>query len=265
MAKSRGDEILQWPALRAGNRRSLPPCFPADGLGADPLSTGTLELGHALVAERAFIHLVSESVAITRQRRLVALLDQEPVVAALFLGSAAHAHQRPAPLEMPPVEEELELALGIALVGIAERLPGAVVPHHDGAGAILSGGDRALESAVRERVVLDMDRKAPVRGIEARAPRHRPTLQDAVHLQSEIVVQAPRRVFLDDETVAVAVAHLVRRRLRRPVEPALALVGREVSGLLGGARCPGQARLLSGARPPPIASDRPDRNRGGGC
>jgi hypothetical protein len=74
-------------------------------------------------------------------------------------------------------------------------------------------------------------------------------------------MQAPRRVFLHDEAVAVVVPRLVSGRLRRPIEPPLSLVGLEVSGALGGRRRPGQASL-PWVGPPPIASDGHHRNRG---
>ena len=68
----------------------------------------------------------------------------------------AHAHQHPLALEPLAVEDELELALLQRRVGVADRLPGALVPEHHGAAAILALRDRAFEVAVVERMVLDV-------------------------------------------------------------------------------------------------------------
>jgi len=86
-------------------------------------------------------------------------------------------------------------------------------------------------------MVLHVDREASVGGVEARTLRDRPALQDSVELQPEIVVQPSSRVFLNDEAIARAAADL-RPRLRRPVEPPLALVFRELPGLVGSGVCP---------------------------
>ena len=48
-------------------------------------------------------------------------------------------------------------------------------------------------------------------GHQARAARHRPALHHAVELEPEIVMQARRRVLLDDEVVALARAPAVPR------------------------------------------------------
>jgi len=176
---------------------------------------------------------------------LVALLDQEPVVAALLPRATAHAHESPAALEVLAMKDELELSLGVALAGVPLRLPGPVVPDHDGAAAVLTGGNGTLEGAVVERMVLDVDGEAPVGGIEAWSSRYRPALEDAGQLQPEIVVQATCRVLLDHEAVARALVGHVSRRLGSPVEPPLSLIGGEIFNSLGSARCLGQTELDS--------------------
>ena len=104
---------------------------------------------------------------------------------------------------------------------ILDRLPGAAVPQHDGAAAILALRDVPFEAAVFERVVLDVDGETLFRRIEARPPRHRPALQNAVELEPEIVVQPRRGVLLNDEAVPPFLgaprgsAVLVKSRFRR--------------------------------------------------
>src|SRR6185437_3166703 len=109
-----------------------------------------------------------------------------------------HADQRPGAAELGAVQREFEMALGIGLGSVADRLPPAAVPQHDRAAAILAGRNHALELAVLDGMVLDMDGEALGVGIEARAFRHRPALEHAVELEAEIVVHAPRRMRLDE-------------------------------------------------------------------
>jgi hypothetical protein len=115
-----------------------------------------------------------------------------------------HAHESPAALELLAVEAELELALAIALDGIALALlwgPGAAVPEEDGAAAVLPLGDDPLEATVIQRMVLDVDGQALLAGIEARPLGHGPAPQHAFHLQPEVVVQARGVMALHHETM----------------------------------------------------------------
>jgi hypothetical protein len=104
----------------------------------------------------------------------------------------------PGAFQLLAVEAELEVPLAIAELGIELRRPGALVPHHHRAGAIFALRDHALEVAIFQRMVLDMDREPLLVGDEARPFRHGPALEDAVQLQAEIVVHPARGVLLDD-------------------------------------------------------------------
>ena len=108
-----------------------------------------------------------------------------------------HANQRPVALQLFAVQFELELAGAIAFARVAERLPGAAVPHDDGARAVLLGRDHAFEFAVLQRVVLDMDGHSLVVWIEARSLRHSPAFQRTVELEPEVIVQPARGMLLD--------------------------------------------------------------------
>ena len=123
----------------------------------------------------------------------------------LLPASAAHAHQGPAAVELLAVEPELEapFLVGRARV-VADGRPGAAVPEQHGAAAVLPLGDDPLEAAVVDRVVLDVDGQPLLAGVEARPLGHGPAPQHALHLQPEVVVQAGRGVFLDDEGVPLA-------------------------------------------------------------
>jgi hypothetical protein len=84
---------------------------------------------------------------------VVALLDEKPVL-ALLLATRPHADQRPGTAHSLAVEPEGQLALLQGFVRIADRLPGAAIPEHDGAAAIFPLRDGPLEIAVLERVIL---------------------------------------------------------------------------------------------------------------
>src|SRR4029077_13654978 len=118
---------------------------------------------------------------------------------------------------------ELELTPPIPLRGVAHGDPLPAIPQQHVAGAVLARRDRALEAAVVERMVLDVHREALLGRIEARALRHGPALQHAIHLQTKVVVQAAGGVTLDDEAPARGVGK-GPRGLRRAAEVAFAVV-----------------------------------------
>src|SRR4029077_1165811 len=70
---------------------------------------------------------------------------------------------------------------------------------------------------------LDVHGETFFAGIEARPARHSPAFHDAVELEPQIVMQPPRRMFLDHVTVAGAL-FLAATRLRRDVELSLLAV-----------------------------------------
>ena len=77
------------------------------------------------------------------------------------------------------MEDEFEGAVAEAGVDVGVgglRLPGAVVPEHDGAAAVLALGDDALEAAVFHGVVFDLDGQALVGGDVAGAFGYSPGL-----------------------------------------------------------------------------------------
>ena len=135
---------------------------------------------------------------------VVAVLDEQPL--RLALAAAAHANERERAGESLAVERELDVAtLVTSAQGIdapVVRLVGPAVPQHDGAAAVLAGGDRPLERVVLDRVILDLHGEAPLRRIERRPLRHRPALHHAVELEAEIVVEMTRGVLLDRRTGA---------------------------------------------------------------
>src|SRR6185437_5855389 len=97
------------------------------------------------------------------------------------------------------------------LVRVVWRLPGAAVPDHDRAAAILALGDGALEFVVIDRVILDLHGEPLFARDKAWAARHRPALHHAVKLKPQIIVQARRVVLLDDEGVAALAGDLAFR------------------------------------------------------
>src|SRR5258705_377666 len=134
---------------------------------------------------------------------VITLLDQEPGLAAALL--VAHAHEHPAAAQAPAVEHELEIALAIPLVRVAHRSPGTAIPDLYLARAVLAGRDGAPEGGVFERMILDVHGEPPHLGVEARTLRHRPALEDAVHLEAEVVVETGGGVLLHDEDGAANV------------------------------------------------------------
>jgi len=156
------------------------------------------DLGHGAARGDGGVDL-HIGVALAFDRVFVALLDEQPVAA--FRGFAtvgAEADQGPFSLQPFAVQDHLDLALpeGRIEVGLL-RLPGSAVPHLHRAGAVVAGGDGALEGSVIERVVLDLDGEAFDEGVAGRGLGHGPGLEHAVDLDAEVVVEARRGVALD--------------------------------------------------------------------
>lgn len=152
----------------------------------------------------------------------VALLDEKPVLA---LAPSAHPHQRPASAHSCARQTKAELAAVERLRHVPLGLPDAAIPQHDSAAAILALGNRALETAVAQRMILGADREPLFARIPARPFRHRPAQQHAVPFQPEIVMQPPGRMLLHHEPQSGGGArpHLARR-FPRPRKIALYVI-----------------------------------------
>ena len=154
--------------------------------------------GRKRCEHRLVLHRLG-AVRLGGRRILVVAADDQPV---LLLAVEVRGHERPGPVEAPPVQADLELPVLLLL----EQLVRAVVPDLDAACAVLALRDLAVELRVLERVVLDVHRERAVACFERDALRHRPRQQDAVALEAEVVVQPAGVVSLHDEDRRVAVA-----------------------------------------------------------
>src|SRR4029450_1519102 len=113
--------------------------------------------------------------------------------------------------------EETEAHL---LVRPLDEFVRAVVEDADLAGAVVAFGDRALEAAVLEWMVLRPNGQPPVAEGEGEPSRHGPRGQRAVLLQPKVVVEPGGPVLLDHERVPRALRHS-RGRLRGALEVSL--------------------------------------------
>ncbi len=136
----------------------------------------------------------------------------------------AGAEERVAPAQALAVEDRDHLVV-FELLGVVEP----AVPDQYPARAVASLWDLAFEVEVLERVILDVDRLAVVRGILGDAVRHRPREQHAVVLETQVPVQAPRVMLLHDEArlrglLGAACSARPWRRLRRLPEVAFGAI-----------------------------------------
>jgi hypothetical protein len=147
---------------------------------------------------------------------------------------------------------EHQLALLHPFARVADRLPAAAVPEDDGARPVLFGRNRALESTVADRMVLDVHRHPLLGRIEAGSLRQGPTQEHAIEFEAEVVVQPARPVFLDDIDecffrAAPGAGSPLSRRFGRDLEVALFVVARECAVRPGAGAChsPAPARRLT--------------------
>src|SRR5204863_167771 len=99
------------------------------------------------------------------------------------------------------------------------------IPQHDDAGAVAFGDD-ALEAAVLDRVIFDVHRQPLGLRIERGSLRHGPRHQDAVVLETEVVVEMTGEMLLDaeEELFRLLLRDDLALRLRTVLEVALAAV-----------------------------------------
>src|SRR5262249_38065093 len=109
--------------------------------------------------------------------------------------------------------------------------PVAAVPDHHRAAAILALRNGALELVVFDRMILGLNGKTLLAGNEAWAAGDRPTLHHPIKLEPEIIMQAPRRVLLNDKSISFAACGSPAR-LRRHVELAFLVVKLKTHGSL---------------------------------
>src|SRR5439155_15091635 len=96
----------------------------------------------------------------------------------------------PAAAQLLARQREIELALGESAERIADRLPDAAVPDHDGSRPVFTLRDHAFETGVFERMVLGLCGHAPLARGQARPLWNRPALQHPVELEPEIPMHA---------------------------------------------------------------------------
>ena len=117
----------------------------------------------------------------------------------------------PPPVQLLAIEGESQMTFLISRVRIAFRIPAAAIPNHDGAAAVLSRRDGSLECIVFDRMIFDVDRKALLARNQARPAGDGPAFHHAAELQPQVIVQAARRVFLDDELISFGSMHAAPR------------------------------------------------------
>ena len=94
---------------------------------------------------------------------------------------------------------EEELALLETLVRVLEGEPDTLVPDDDLARAVVALGNDAFEIRVLDRMVFHHDREALLGDVGGRALGDGPTDEGPSPFEAEVVVEPPRRVFLDHE------------------------------------------------------------------
>src|ERR1700736_4862941 len=98
------------------------------------------------------------------------MFDEEPVrsLAAAAIAVIFHPHENPAAVQTLTVQSEFEFACFQSLLGrlVTFRNPVAAIPELHGAAAVFAFGNRALEVAVVERMILHLNREPLVCGIQ---------------------------------------------------------------------------------------------------
>ena len=147
----------------------------------------------------------------------VALLDQQPVLLALF-----YFDERPLAVELVTLELEEELPFLESLAPILERHPFAAIPDDHSSGAVVSRWNYPLEIPVLERMVFDFHCQPLVVHVVRRTLGYRPRSQNAVHLQPQIEMEIAGSVLVHDEKISRGArdrAERLRCTIRRSLCP----------------------------------------------
>ena len=181
-------EVVAAPArearLPAGQSRDRPVAVPLD-LEQPAVAAGNV------VGERRQHRLVLAALPL-RGRLVVLLAQDEPV---LLVPVEMRRDERPGSAEPLALEQHREATVGLLL----EKLVRPPVPDLHRPRAVLARRDLALEARVVERVVLDVHGEPAVTRVEGDALGDGPARQGAVTLETEVVVEPPCVVALDDE------------------------------------------------------------------
>src|ERR1700732_2638929 len=128
------------------------------------------------------------------------MLDQQPFLFSWL--PAANFDQYKTSGQLATVQNKLQFAT-IDLLGgreIAFHFEGALVPEDHLASAIISLRYFALKLCVLERMIFGLNGQALIYRIHRWTLRHGPGFHHAIHFQTEIVVQASRVMFLNNES-----------------------------------------------------------------
>ena len=145
------------------------------------------------------------------------LLDQQPLLSRLALDP----NQRPHPLQLEALQLEEQLAGPDSLARVSDRTPQPAVPDDHGTSAVFPVRNDPLEVGVLDRVILGLHRQPLLGRIGMRTARHRPGLEHAVPLESQVVMHARSAVFLHDKNAGPRCSrtHRLRGAIGRPLAP----------------------------------------------
>ena len=225
-------------AFRLGARQRRGACGPVDApaTGFDRRCNCAGAVIGASVCWLALLRsrFADESIGIGIAGVFVIALDQQPLrlATALLRG----AHQLPPAMEFFSMQREIDLALGHGFERIASGTPDAMIKDVDVAGAIVAGRNVAFEGRVTQRMIFDLDRQPLLSDTQRRTFRHRPALQNALHLQAEVVVPRARMVQLhhEDGTFAALVRHRIGRLRGVDETPLAGVFAQAHAGLAAG-------------------------------
>jgi hypothetical protein len=164
--------------------------FLAAAAGAPDISAAR-DLGHGAPCGHAGYAIVDQRVPVAGFGIIVGDLLEHPWLGFLA-GFGLQSEHDPFALHPLAFEGKVQMPFLDRLARILTRVgdPAALVPQHDGPSAIFAGGDRPLEIAIIEGMVLGAHCKALFVRVEARPFRHGPTLQHAAKFEPEIPVES---------------------------------------------------------------------------
>ena len=87
------------------------------------------------------------------------------------------------------MQDELELSVVITFLSIADRFPGSPVPKQNRSPTVFAFGDCSFKTSVGDGVIFNLDGEPLDCRIKTGTFGHGPTLQNAIHFKTKIIMQ----------------------------------------------------------------------------
>jgi hypothetical protein len=191
------------PLLLSQTASGLTPSFAANinGFGLRPLPAAIVAIERPEAIERSSLRITSPLPSWANSSRC--LMSNQLGCFSLFLSRFMRTKTQP-PCRRSASSTNLKSPLAKASSGVrSPPVPSNRDPRVGPCRRRIDPSESSLRSRIIQGVVFDLDREPFACWIQRWAARHRPRLEHEIQFKTQIVVQAGRRMLLNDETAPI--------------------------------------------------------------